>query len=171
MVGAPAAACDRQRPRRKREASLLESEARFRQMADHIQEIFWMIDAHTKKALYVNRAYETITGRSREALQRKPALLCRADPPTGSPPDIGQARRSDPHGEIQRTISDCVTGRDSRWIWVGGFPVRDGRGRIQKLVRTAKDVTAQKQAQEEIDRNLIMAEAAWAEVDALRKAT
>ena len=31
------------------EASLQESEERFRQMADNIQEIFWMIDAQTRK--------------------------------------------------------------------------------------------------------------------------
>jgi PAS domain-containing protein len=38
------------------EASLLESEERFRQMADNIQEIFWMIDAETRKTLYLNPA-------------------------------------------------------------------------------------------------------------------
>ena len=54
------------------ETSLLESEERFRQMADNIQEIFWMIDADTKKILYVNAAYETITGRARGALQQNP---------------------------------------------------------------------------------------------------
>jgi PAS domain S-box-containing protein len=45
-----------------------ESEARFQQMASNIQEIFWMIDAETKKALYVNDAYQTITGRSCQSL-------------------------------------------------------------------------------------------------------
>src|SRR5712692_4986184 len=54
------------------EASLLESEERFRQMADNIQEIFWMIDAETRNTLYVNPAYETITGRPRVALQQDP---------------------------------------------------------------------------------------------------
>ena len=54
------------------ETSLLESEERFRQMADNIQEIFWMIDAETRKALYVNPAYETITGQSRAALKEDP---------------------------------------------------------------------------------------------------
>ena len=34
-----------------KEASLLESEERFRQMADNIHEIFWMIDARTKRVL------------------------------------------------------------------------------------------------------------------------
>lgn len=40
------------------ETSLLESEQRFRQMADNIQEIFWMIDAENRRTLYVNPAYE-----------------------------------------------------------------------------------------------------------------
>ena len=54
------------------EASLMESEERFRQMADNIQEIFWMIDAETRKTLYVNPAYEIITGRSLDALKENP---------------------------------------------------------------------------------------------------
>jgi PAS domain-containing protein len=54
------------------ETSLWESEERFRQMADNIQEVFWMIDAETRKTLYVNPAYETITGRSRASLKNDP---------------------------------------------------------------------------------------------------
>jgi PAS domain-containing protein len=42
----------------------LDTEERLQEMADNIQEIFWMIDAKTKKALSVTAAYETITGRS-----------------------------------------------------------------------------------------------------------
>jgi PAS domain S-box-containing protein len=50
-----------------------ESEERFQQMASNIREIFWMIDAGTKKALYVNEAYETITGRSCQSLLENPS--------------------------------------------------------------------------------------------------
>ena len=57
--------------RRRAQMSLLESEERFQQMARNIQEIFWMIDADTKQALFVNPAYETITGRSCESLRAK----------------------------------------------------------------------------------------------------
>ena len=48
----------------------------FRQLyllADNIQEIFWMIDAETKKALYVTEAYETITGFSCQSLLENPS--------------------------------------------------------------------------------------------------
>jgi PAS domain S-box-containing protein len=153
------------------QTSLLESEERFRQMADHIQEIFWMIDAATRRPLYVNRAYEAITGRSREALLDHPLshlelihpedrtrILAKLDDATGS-------------GRFNEQFRIVLPDGDSRWIWVGGFPVRDDRGRIRKLVGTARDVTAQKNAEEEIRRNLTMAQAAWAEADALCKAT
>ena len=66
--------------RRRAQMSLLESEERFQQMANNIQEIFWMIDAETKKALFVNPAYETITGRSCESLHENPTSYEELDP-------------------------------------------------------------------------------------------
>src|SRR5579863_1029965 len=58
--------------RKEAEAALRESEERFQQMAANIQEIFWMLDADTKEAIYVNQAFETITGRSPDSLREKP---------------------------------------------------------------------------------------------------
>ena len=58
--------------RRQAEAALHESDVRFHQMADNIQEVFWMLDAETKHVIYVNEAYETITGRSCESLEDNP---------------------------------------------------------------------------------------------------
>jgi PAS domain S-box-containing protein len=153
------------------ETSLLESEERFRQMADHIQEIFWMIDAHTRRPLYVNRAYETITGRSRASLLRNPLSYAQLIHPEDRSRILAKLDEVTATGKFNEQFRIVLPGGDSRWIWVGGFPVRDGRGRVQKLVGTARDVTAQKKAEEEIRRNLTMAEAAWAEADALRKAT
>ena len=51
----------------------LDTEERLQQMADNIQEIFWMIDAKTKKALSVTAAYQTITGRACESLLENPS--------------------------------------------------------------------------------------------------
>jgi PAS domain S-box-containing protein len=152
-------------------ASLFASEKRFRQMADHIQEIFWMIDAHSKKVLYVNRAYETITGRSREALRRDPLSCAELIHPEDRDRILAQFGAGTVTEAFSHQFRIVLRDGDSRWIWVGGFPVRDGRGEIQQLVGTARDVTAQKQAEAEIGRSLAMARGAWAEADALRKAT
>jgi len=143
--------------RRRAQMSLLESEERFQQMANNIQEIFWMIDAETKKALFVNPAYETITGHSCESLHENPTsyeelihaedrvhVLSKLDEATGSGHFNERFRIVSAHGEV-------------RWVWVRGFPVRDAEGKIRRLVGTALEITAQKQAEEE--------------AEALRKAT
>ena len=44
-------------------------------MAGNIQEIFWMIAADSKKALYFNQAYEDITGRSCQSLMGESIVL------------------------------------------------------------------------------------------------
>lgn len=154
-----------------REASLLESEARFRQMADHIQEIFWMIDAPSRKVIYVNRAYEAITGRSRESLQRNPLCYAELIHPQDRSRIFAKLDEATSNGNFNEQFRILLPDGDSRWVWVGGFPVRDSRGRIQRLIGTAKDVTAQKRAEEEIGKSLTMVEAARAEASALRNTT
>src|SRR5215510_3811311 len=58
---------------RQTSSALVTTEHDLRQMADNIQEVFWMLDAKTKKVVRVNRAYETITGRSCQSLEQDPS--------------------------------------------------------------------------------------------------
>jgi PAS domain S-box-containing protein len=143
--------------RRRAQLSLLESEERFQQMANNIQEIFWMIDAETKKALFVNPAYETITGRSCESMHEKSTSyeeLIHAEDRVHMLSKLDEATRTGHFNERFRIVSGQG---EVRWVWVRGFPVRDAEGKIRRLVGTALEITAQKQAEEE--------------AEALRKAT
>lgn len=140
-------------------------------MADNIQEIFWMIDAETKKALYVNPAYESITGRPREALQANPRSYEEQIHPEDRAQVLVKLDEATRTGDFDERFRIVLPSEDLRWVWVRGFPVRDGKGRIRRLVGTALDITTQKHAEEEVTRNLALAESAWAEVDAMRKAT
>src|SRR6202040_1353996 len=58
-----------------------------------------------------------------------------------------------------------------RWVWSRGFPVRDTTGVIRRLVGVTQDITARKSAEEQMGKNLALAESAWAEADAFRKTT
>ena len=157
--------------RKQAEADLRESEERFQQMASHVGEIFWMIDAENMEIIYVNQAYETITGRSCKSVRENPKsyedlihpedrirVLCRLE-------ETLQTGRFDEEFRIIRP--DNAT----RWVWVRGFPVRDSAGIVRRLVGTAQNISARKSAEEQIARNLDMAESAWAEAEAFRKAT
>ena len=157
--------------RRRAQMSLLESEERFQQMASNIQEIFWMIDAETKKALFVNQAYETITGRSCQSLRESPTSyqeLIHAEDRAHVLSKLDEATRT---GQFNERFRIVRTQGELRWVWVRGFPVRDAEGKIRRLVGTALEITAQKEAEEQVVANLAIAKAAWAEAEALRKAT
>jgi PAS domain S-box-containing protein len=153
------------------EVSLLESEERFRQMADNIQEIFWMIDAETRKTLYVNPAYETITGRARAALRNDPLSYEDIIHPDDRVHVLLALESATQTGDFDERFRIVSPSGEQRWVWVRGFPVRDDKGNIRRLVGTALDITAQKQAEDEVARSLSLAESASSEADAMRKAT
>lgn len=153
------------------EASLLESEERFRQMADNIQEIFWMIDAETRKTLFVNPAFETITGRSRATLKEDPLSYEEIIHPDDRVQLLLKLGAATQNGDFDERFRIVVPSGEVRWVWARGFPVRDDKGEIRRLVGTVLDITTQKQAEEEVARNLLLAESAWSEADAMRKAT
>ncbi len=156
---------------RQTASALLTSEHEFQQMADNIQEIFWMLDAKTKKTLYVNQAYETITGRSCQSLQENPSSYKEAIHPEDRSHVLAKLEEATRTGRFDERFRVVWPTGEIRWVSVLGFPVRDSDGSICRLVGTAQDITAQKQAEEQVAKNLALAESAWAESEALRKAT
>ena len=53
---------------RRVEASLHESEQRFRQLAENVREVFWLMDSHDRRLLYVTNAYQRVWGRATKDL-------------------------------------------------------------------------------------------------------
>jgi len=153
-------------------ASVLQTaEHEFQQMAGNIQEIFWMIDADSKKALYVNQAYEAITGRSCRSLMENPSSyedLIHPDDRAHVLAKLGEAAQNGQFNERFRIVGP---GGEVRWVWARGFPVRASEGKIRRLVGTVLEITAQKEAEEQVAANLALAQSSWAEAEALRKAT
>ncbi|MGE4219259.1 MAG: PAS domain-containing protein [Alphaproteobacteria bacterium] len=126
--------------------SLRDSDERFRQLAENIEEVVWMRDPASGDILYVSPAYERIWGRSCAALYRDPdtwiAAVHKDDLPRvqASLGTLSAGRFADeyrvvrPDGEI-------------RWVIDRGFPVSDASGRVYRVVGTARDVTERKQAE------------------------
>jgi PAS domain S-box-containing protein len=129
-----------------------ESEARFQQMASNIQEVFWMIDAESKKVLYANEAYETITGRSRQSLTDNPKSyeeLIHPEDRTHVLTKLEEATRTGQFNERFRIVN---AHGEVHWVTVHGFPVRDTTGKIWRLVGTAQEITEQKRAEDQVEK-------------------
>jgi PAS domain S-box-containing protein len=157
--------------RKRALAELRQSEERFVQMADNIREIFWMIDAESKQVIYVNQAFETVTGRSLETLRANPTSYQELFHPEDRVRILTRLEEAARTGRFDEEFRIVRQDHAIRWVWVRGFPVRDSSGGIRRLVGTAQDVTSRKSAEEQITRSLALAESASAEADALRKTT
>jgi PAS domain S-box-containing protein len=153
-------------------ASVIQTaEHEFQQMAGNIQEIFWMIDADSRKALYVNQAYEAISGRSCQSLMENPSSYEDVIHPDDRIHVLGKLAEAAQNGHFNERFRIVRPGGEVRWVWARGFPVRDSEGKIRRLVGTVLEITAQKEAEEQVATNLALARSSWAEAEALRKAT
>jgi PAS domain S-box-containing protein len=148
-----------------------ESQERFQQMATNIREIFWMIDVQSKRVLYVNDAYEAITGRSCQSLFQNPTSYQELIPADDRDRVLGRLDEATRTGQFNERFRIVCAHGEVRWVHVRGFPVRSAPGKIFRLVGTAQEITEQKRAEDEVAKNLRMAEEARAEAEALRKAT
>ena len=153
------------------ESALRNSQERFRQMATNIQEVFWMLDAKDKQIVYVSQAYQAITGRSCVSLREDPKTFQDLVHPEDRGRVLarwGQAVRSGRFDEEFRIVR-----ADGAFVWicVRGFPVRGSDGVLRHIVGTAQDVSARKSAEEQMIRNLDLAQSARAEAEALRNAS
>ena len=73
-----------------------ESEERFRQLAETINEVFWMSDPGVTEILYVSPAYERVWGRTCQSLYEEPLSFLDAvhpdDPERVRAATLGKAR-------------------------------------------------------------------------------
>lgn len=163
----------RQMRRTERQARTVfeDSVQEFHQMADSIQEIFWVIDPETRNAIYVNPAYETITGRSCQSLIGEPSSYGEAIHPDDRGQVLAKLEQAAQNGHFDERFRIVRPSGEIRWVWVRGFPRKDVNGKIIRLGGTALDITALKKAEDQVAANLAKANSAWAEAEALRKST
>jgi PAS domain S-box-containing protein len=119
----------------------------------------------------INPAYETITGRALGTLRDNPLSYQERFHREDRVRLLTRLEEAGETGQIDEEFRIIRPDRSVRWVSIRGFPVRDAAGVARRLVGTAQDITARKSAEEQMARNLALAESASAEADALRKST
>ncbi len=132
------------------EAALRESEARFRQIAETIQDVFFLNDLESNRVVYVNPAYETVFGRRVDDLLADPADFLQAVHPEDRE-GVATAYRRERFGEHVELIYRIRRDEgDPRWIHTRIFPIRDEDGRIRRSTGLSIDITARKHQEEQL---------------------
>ena len=133
--------------RARAEAALISSEARFRELAEKIEDVFYSVDAPGGGSLrYISPGYEKIWGRSCESLYVIPGS--HADAVLAE--DRHMLKLADELNNAGQ-MSDVVyrilsTDGQMRWIRDRTYPVFNAAGELERLVGTARDITESKLA-------------------------
>jgi PAS domain S-box-containing protein len=138
--------------RKKAEQALRESEERLRQIASSLREVIWLRDAQTRQVLYVNPAFEELTGRTCESFYENRDIVIDAihpDDKEGVIKALDQRFESVPFDKEHRIIH--LDG-SVRWVSSRIFPVRNEAGEVYRWTSIMEDITERKQAEEEIRR-------------------
>jgi len=146
--------------RKKAEQALQESEAKFRQLAETIREVFFVFDPVANRAIYVSPGYEQIWGRTcasiyenqdswQEAVHPEDADRIRA---------LAAARRDGEPAHWEYRIR-TAEGQE-KWIRSRSFPVFDAGGNVVRVVGIAEEITEQKRYEAELIQARDLAESA-----------
>jgi PAS domain S-box-containing protein len=133
--------------RKKADRALRESETRFRQLVENLDEVFWISDLEGSTTIYVSPAYERIWGRSCESLYAEPKSWRDAIHPEDRP-RMEATFAADP-GSTGDNIYRIVRPDGSvRWIHDRGCPVQDENGNVVRFAGIAEDITERQKAEE-----------------------
>lgn len=130
---------------KRQAARLQESEERFRQMADNIQEIFWMMNPETKEASYASPAFEQICELPLDSLYSNPTSyreLIHSDDRQRVLAGLENLQSTNRFDEEFRIV--CPSGT-VKWLRAIGFVVKDSVGRVLTFVGTAQEITTRKE--------------------------
>jgi diguanylate cyclase (GGDEF)-like protein/PAS domain S-box-containing protein len=126
-----------------------EQQERFRQLAENIDEVFWMTDPESTVILYVSPAYEAIWGRSCQSLYDRPRQWLEAihEDDRARILEVAQRQADGAYSEEYRVVRPDG---EVRWIADRAFPVRDDGGRIYRVAGVARDITERKRLDAQI---------------------
>lgn len=119
---------------------LLESEMRFRQIADNVDAALWMTDLQKQRLLYVSNQVERIWGHSAKALSDDPRLWIECIHPEDRQRVI-DAFPLQVEGEYDVEYRVVRPDGMIRWVRDRAFPVRNEEGLPYRIAGIAEDVT------------------------------
>jgi len=132
----------------------LESQLRFRQLAENIREVLFLIDAINGRTLYISPAYEAIWGQSPSDVDADWQTWMGAIFPEDLPGVQAAVAAARLTGHMNHEYRIRRPDHSMRWIKGRTFPIRDGEGKITRLAGLAEDITARKLTEQQIEQHV-----------------
>jgi PAS domain S-box-containing protein len=137
--------------RKRIEQALRESEARFRQVAESIDEVFWIAAPDCTQIHYVSPAYEKVWGRPVAELYAAPFKWMQAIHAADQARVMETVTRRQAERPLETQFRILNAAGELRYIRHRSAPVRDAGGRVVQVVCMSEDVTEQKRLQRQAE--------------------
>lgn len=139
--------------RKKSEQALRASEERFRQIAENIDHILFIRSSNERDILYINRAYETFSGRTREDLYAQPSRFMESVHPDDR---IFVRQQLALPASAEQQLDDyafrmLAADEQIHWMRMRIFPIHGDDGTIARRVGIIEDITRHKQYEEALE--------------------
>ncbi|RMH71565.1 MAG: PAS domain S-box protein, partial [Gemmatimonadetes bacterium] len=133
--------------RLRAEEKLVESNEKFRQLAENVDTVFWIWDIELEMLIYVNPAYEQIWGRPLTSLLVNSTFWTEQVHPADQE-RVMEAFTAFYDQNIELEYRILRPDNESRWVWVRTFRIPDPVGNIYRIIGLVEDITPQKEAEE-----------------------
>ena len=130
----------------ERTATLQEREERFRQLAEHIHEVFWLSSADKSQLFYISPAYEAIWGNTCASLYENPSSFLAAVHPEDQE-GLKLALPKQLQGTYHETYRVVRPDGSIRWIESRAFPIRNEEGEVYRIAGIEEDITDRKRVE------------------------
>ena len=134
--------------RTRAQEALSESEGRFRELAENIRDVFFLVDADSNQILYVSPAYAEIWGRSCESVYENPDSWTEVVHPDDRATAYENYKMGKVGGKSSYDYRIVRPDGSIRWIEARVFPIRSDDGRIVRMAGVAADITERKRAEQ-----------------------
>ncbi|HZL33751.1 MAG TPA: CHASE3 domain-containing protein [Tepidisphaeraceae bacterium] len=145
---------------KRAEQAMLESEFRFRQLAEAVDSVFWIMAADGSEVLYVSPRFEQVWGRTCQSVYEHPTNWLEAIEQEDRARVRDAFAEAATTGRFQADYQIRRADGQVRHIRARGFAIRDQQGRIYRLAGIAEDATDRKLAEEQLVTATQSAEAA-----------
>lgn len=153
--------CEDLTANRRCETALTESDTRFRQFVENIEDAMWLASPDGTRIQYVSPAYEKVWGRPADELYAAPFKWMQAVHREDQARVMEATTFRQTEGPLELRFRIQRTEDDVRYIRHRSIPLRDSTGRITQVLCVNTDVTDQTKLESQAD------ESARAQRDAL----
>ncbi len=136
------------------ETAIRESEERFRQLAENIDDVFWIFCLENNRPIYISPAYEKIWNRTCKSVYEDAFSFFNFLHPDDRNPAKSEleAWQRGEHSNIEYRV--MRPDGEIRWICDRAFPIRNEQGIVYRYAGIAEDISERKLAFEQLQASL-----------------